>query len=220
MINKYTETYKQLSDINIINRLKEIDNYDPDAQKAMLEEAKHRKLIKDESKEEIDLAIKNLLISDSQNKDFITTIKEYIPRRLTFNHYFFYFIAIVFSIIAFYVLINITNDPFVGSILILVLLSIAYLAYNQPNKIEKRKLKPFVSNKDGEKKWLIAGYVFSIAIVYIGLLIGLDFYISGKKDSNGVKIYEYNNRARKHGLNMIKISIIMFFVHLIYMISK
>lgn len=56
--------------------------------------------------------------------------------------------------------------------------------------------------KEASKRLIIAGYIFSVLVCFIGLLIGVILL-----SSDGQNGYTYNEKSRKHGKIMIPIAI-------------
>ena len=58
--------------------------------------------------------------------------------------------------------------------------------------------------KEASKGLIIAGYIFSVLVCFIGLLIGI--ILISPDGENG---YTYNEASRKHGKRMIPIAILV-----------
>ncbi len=60
-----------------------------------------------------------------------------------------------------------------------------------------------------QKGWIIAGYIFAVLGGFFGLIIGYFLWTSKKTLPNGVKVYSYSKKNRKHGQYIFLIGLIV-----------
>ncbi len=77
--------------------------------------------------------------------------------------------------------------------------------------LRKQRIEELAKPEDGQRTWIIAGYVFSILGGLLGLFIGWHLLSHKKTLPNGDRVYGYSIEDRKHG-NRIFILGIVFLV--------
>ena len=72
------------------------------------------------------------------------------------------------------------------------------------------RIESLAKPEKDQKGWIIAGYIFAILGGFLGLIIGYFLWTSKKTLPNGVQVYSYSEKNRKHGQYIFLISIIIF----------
>jgi len=80
-----------------------------------------------------------------------------------------------------------------------------YLAELKEKRIEELK-----EPETPQTIWIVVGYMAAFLGGILGIFIGWHLLSSKKTLPNGEKVYDYNDRDRKHGRNIFYLSIIIF----------
>jgi len=158
--NQFREQFRELSDVILIERIKQRKEYEPLAEKAMLEEAIDRQIIANDSEKEINIAIEKFKISQPEIEQI-----QSINTKDSVNT-FYYTLSGVFALGGILYLIKITEEPIVYIIVSIFLFSIAYYLFRIPHKRSKQPVELIKENKIKEKKKITyAVWLFIIFII-------------------------------------------------------
>ena len=75
--------------------------------------------------------------------------------------------------------------------------------------LKEQRIIDLAKPEENQVTWIIAGYFFAIIGGLLGIIIGYSLMNSKKTLPNGVQVYSYNNKDRKHGKNIFYIEIIV-----------
>lgn len=75
--------------------------------------------------------------------------------------------------------------------------------------LKEQRIIDLAKPEENQVTWIIAGYFFAIIGGLLGIIIGYSLMNSKKTLPNGVQVYSYNNKDRKHGKNIFYIGIIV-----------
>ena len=59
---------------------------------------------------------------------------------------------------------------------------------------------------------IIAGYILALFLSLVGLFFGLAFLTAKKNIPNGKKVFTYSRNTRKHGRNIVILSVVSLFL--------
>lgn len=79
-------------------------------------------------------------------------------------------------------------------------------------KQQKQREATFEKPENGQKGWIIFGYIASFLGGFIGILLGYSLWKSKKKMPNGKKVHAYNDSIRSHGKNIFYIGVGVFVI--------
>ena len=204
--NPFELQFKEISTEALIESLSKRNGYQPSAQKAIVNEAIFRKIIENETDEAIFEAIAKFQIENPKIQ--VNTLSN----KINWDKLICYSFSTLFLLGGILMIFNILKEPLISIIISIFFFFLSYYLFRLPNRKSKKKNEFIQYNRPGEKRWIIAGYIFSVLGGLIGFIISLDFYLSGKKGIGQIKIYEYDDKTRRHGLNMIIINILIIVI--------
>jgi len=87
-------------------------------------------------------------------------------------------------------------------------------------KIKRERIIELSKPEEGQKKYIIAGYIFAFLGGFLGIFIGWHLLTHKKTLPNGNRIYAYSDNDRKQGNRILIIGGIFFVIWLLYRILK
>lgn len=75
--------------------------------------------------------------------------------------------------------------------------------------LKSKRIKEIAKPEQIEKSWIILGYLISIFFSPLGIFFGSAITSFKKTLPNGIKVYSYDERGRKHGQNILIISTVL-----------
>ena len=78
--------------------------------------------------------------------------------------------------------------------------------------LRKQRIEELAKPEDSQKKWIIAGYIFSFLGGLLGVFIGWHLLSHKKTLPNGDSVYGYSVEDRKHGNRILILGIIFFVI--------
>lgn len=84
------------------------------------------------------------------------------------------------------------------------------------NSKKENLLRELAQPESGQSIWIIIGYISAFLGGFFGLLIGYFLWKTQKNLPNGLKVYAYDEKVRKHGYWIFIISLIIFPIAFLY----
>ena len=75
-------------------------------------------------------------------------------------------------------------------------------------RLRKERIEQLAKPDKDQKGWIVAGYIFAVLGGFLGLIIGYFLWTSRKTLPNGVKVPTYSENNRKHGKNILLLSLV------------
>lgn len=162
--NQFRAQFRELSNAMLIEAIKQRAEYQPLAAKAMLEEAIDRKIIPDDSDNEINIAIEKSNSSQPKIKN-LKRVNDIDGIRA-----FYYSVSGFFAFGGVLYLINIMEDPLTFIVVSIFLFSYAYYIFRIQRKRSKQTKEWIKENKPKEKKEIISAVWFTLILLIISFL--------------------------------------------------
>lgn len=167
--NQFRTQFRELSNAMLIEAIKQRAEYQPLAAKEMLEEAIDRKIIPDDSDNEINIAIEKSNSSQPEIKN-LQSVNDIDGIRA-----FYYAASGFFALGGVLYLINIMESPLTYIVVSIFLFSIAYYIFRIQRKRSKQTEAWIKENKPKEKKEIISAFFYIFLIFIIRYFFNLIF---------------------------------------------
>jgi len=88
------------------------------------------------------------------------------------------------------------------------------------SQMKKERIIELSKPENGQNIYIILGYIFGFLGGFLGFFIGWHLMTYKKTLPNGEKIYCYSKKDRKHGNQILIISVISFIISILYSVFK